>query len=453
MKELHFNSNFIFGAATAAFQIEGAWNEDGKGESIWDRFTHTKGKIRNGDTAEIACDHYHRYPEDIALMKELSLDAYRFSLAWTRIMPEGTGRVNRAGVDFYNKLVDALLEAGINPYITLFHWDLPLALQKNYRGFQNREIVNFYGDYVEIVVRALGDRVTNWITINEPWEYAAFGHFLGYHAPGKKSLWAYFSVMHNLLRAHGRAMEIIKSIVPESRAGITISMTPVHPATDSDKDRWSAMVANEFMNHITLSPLYKGEYPETLWERMGLFTPKVHDGDMDLIQTPTDFLGVNLYSREHAMYRWYIPFLNTWVTGEDVPDREFTRDGREYSSMGWEVYPDVMYESLKIVQDQYGNPPVYITENGVPYTDTVADGKLRDPKRIEFIRNYLSRARDAIREGADVRGYFYWTLMDNFEWAEGLSKRFGLVYVDFETQERIIKESGYWYRDLVRSKK
>ncbi len=453
MNNLQFNREFIFGAATAAFQIEGAVSEDGKGESIWDRFTRKKGKIRNGDTADTACGHYHRYPEDIALMKELSLDAYRFSIAWTRIMPEGTGRVNQAGIDFYNKLVDALLEAGITPCITLFHWDLPLALQKKHRGFQNRDMVNFFGDYVETVVRALGDRGTNWITINEPWEYAAFGHFLGYHAPGKKSLWAYFSVMHNLLRAHGRGMEVIKSIAPESRAGITVSMTPVHPATDSEKDRWSAMVANEFMNHITLAPLYKGHYPETLWKRMRLFTPKIHHGDMDLIQTPADFLGVNLYSREHAMYRWYIPFLNTWVTGEDVPDREFTRDGREYSTMGWEVYPDVMYESLKLVQDEYGNPPVIITENGAPYTDTVENGRVHDDRRIRFMKDYIGRAHDAFREGADLRGYFYWTLMDNFEWAEGLSKRFGLIHVDFETQERVIKDSGYWYRDLIRSNK
>ncbi len=453
MKDMHFKKDFIFGAATAAYQIEGAWNEYGKGLSIWDDFTRQKGKIRNGDTADTACNHYHLYPDDIDLMKKLNLDAYRFSVSWPRIYPEGTGKISGQGMDFYSRLTDSILEAGITPYVTLFHWDLPLALQKKYKGFEHRDMVNFFGDYCYTVVKLLGDRVKNWITINEPFEYSCFGHFLGYHAPGRRSISAYFRVMHNLLMAHGRGMEVIKSCCPQSRAGITVSMTPVHPLTNSPRDIWSAKIANEFMNHITLSPLYKGHYPETLWKRMRLFTPKIHKGDMDLIGTQTDFLGINLYSREMAMYKWYIPFLNTWTTGQNVPEKEYQKDGREYSSMGWEIYPDAMYETLKLIQNEYGNPPVYITENGAPLTDTVADGKVHDPGRIKYIQDYLSKVYDAVNEGADVRGYFYWSLLDNFEWAEGFSKTFGLIHVDRETQQRLIKESGYWYSDFIKSQK
>jgi beta-glucosidase len=453
MKDMRFKKDFIFGAATAAYQIEGAWDDYGKGMSIWDDFTRQKGKIRNGDTAETACNHYHLYKDDVAMMKKINLDAYRFSVSWPRIFPEGTGRVNVQGMDFYRQLTDTLLEAGITPYATLFHWDLPLSLQKKYKGFESRDMVNFFGDYCYTVVKALGDRVKNWITINEPFEYSCFGHFLGYHAPGKKSLRAYFKVMHNLLMAHGRAMEVIKSSSSDSKAGITVSMTPVYPMEDSPKERWSAMIANQFMNHITLSPLYKKCYPETLWKRMRLFTPKIYDGDMELIGTPTDFLGINLYSREMSMHKWYIPFLNTWTTGQNVPEKEYEKDGKKYSSMGWEIFPDAMYEALKIVQNEYGNPPVIITENGAPFTDTVTDNQVHDPRRIQYIQDYLSRVHDAVSEGADVRGYFYWSLLDNFEWAEGLSKTFGLIHVNHKTYQRIIKDSGYWYSNFIQSQK
>ena len=453
MKELHFPDKFIFGAAASSYQIEGARGEDGKGLSIWDDFTHKKGKIRNGENGDTACDHYHRYKEDITLMKELNLDAYRYSVSWPRIYPDGTGKINQKGLDFYNSLTDSLLEAEIIPFVTIFHWDLPLALQKKYKGFETRDMADYFQEYCRTVVAALGDRVKNWITINEPFEYAAFGHFLGYHAPGKKSLGAYFRVMHNLLRAHGKAMEVIKSSCTGSNAGITVSITPIHPETDSEKDAWSAKIANEFMNHITLSPLIKGHYPELLRKRMGLFMPKIHSGDMELIRFPADFTGINLYSRERAMHKWYIPFLQTWTTGQDVPEKEYEKDGRLFSSMGWEVYPEAMYETLKMMQNEYGNPPVYITENGGPFTDTVTDGAVSDPLRVKYIQDYLEKVYEAMEEGADVRAYFYWSLLDNFEWAEGLSKRFGLIHVDHKTQKRIIKKSGYWYRDFIKKQK
>jgi beta-glucosidase len=444
---------FIYGAASSAFQIEGACDIDGKGLSVWDEFSHRKKKISDKSTADIACNHYTLYKDDIRLMKEIGLDSYRFSLSWPRILPEGEGKVNRKGIDFYKKLVDSLLENDIEPFITVFHWDLPLALQKKYKGFENRQMSSIFGDFVEIAVKELGDRVSNWITINEPFEYSCFGHFLGSHAPGRKSLWAYFRVMHNLLRAHGIGMKIIKDLLPRSNCGITVSMTPIHPKSDSQKDNWSAMIANQFINHITLSPLFKGEYPRELWKQMKFFQPEIEDGDMELISEPADFIGLNVYSREFAVYKWYIPFLKTWLIEESVPEREFVKDNIQYTSMGWEVYPDCIYESLKVIKDEYGNPPVYVTENGAAFTDEVSNGRVADTKRINYLEKHIAKVSQAYNEGSDVRGYFVWSLMDNFEWAEGLSKRFGLIYVDFNNQQRIIKESGYWYRDFIKSQK
>ena len=302
MSEKQFPENFIFGAATAALQIEGSPTAGGKGPSTWDKFSHTKGKIRKGHVPDRACEHFTRYKEDISLMKELGLDAYRFSISWPRIYPDGEGTVNQEGLDFYSRLTDSLLEAGITPYATLFHWDLPLALQKKYGGFQNRKTVHLFADYTETVVKTLGDRIKNWITINEPWEFAAMGHLLGEHAPGIRSPRAFFRVMHHVLLAHGLGMERIRALSPAAEAGITVSMTPAHPLTDSPKDQWAAKMANQFMNHITLGPLYKKEYPELLYRRMRLFTPKIEAGDMDIIATPTDFIGLNNYQREFAMY-------------------------------------------------------------------------------------------------------------------------------------------------------
>ncbi|PKL40080.1 MAG: beta-glucosidase [Spirochaetae bacterium HGW-Spirochaetae-1] len=453
MDTIRFPENFLFGAATAAFQIEGACAEDGKGPSTWDHFTGIKGKIRGGSNASRACEHYHRYPEDIAIMKELNLDAYRFSISWPRIMPNGEGVVNNKGLDFYSRLVDSLLDAGIEPFITLFHWDLPLALQKKYRGFENRTVSRLFADYAEVVVSHLGDRVKNWITINEPWEFSCMGHLLGEHAPGRMSPRAFFRVMHNVLLAHGYGMQVIKGLYPESRAGITVSMTPVQPMTESKKDAWSAVMANQFMNHITLSPLYHGKYPEPFWSKMKVLTPKIADGDMTIISQKTDFLGLNNYQRERAMHKWYIPFFKTWITGSGIAERDFVRDGVQYTSMGWEVHPPCIYDCLKTIQTEYGNPPVYITENGAAFDDMVTDGKVHDEKRIDYLSGYLAMVRKAMTEGADVRGYFVWSLLDNFEWAAGLGKRFGLVYVDYESQKRIIKDSGRWYSTLISGSK
>lgn len=451
MKYENIPAGFVFGSATAAFQIEGAAAEDGKGPSIWDKFTAEKGKIRNNDTAEITCDHYHRIEEDVALMKSLGLRAYRFSISWPRIMPEGEGKVNEEGIAFYNKLIDELIKHDITPWLTLFHWDLPLALQKKYKGFQNRKTVELFADFTRLAVERFGDRVKNWITINEPFEFSCFGHLLGTHAPGLHSPKAYFNVMHNLLLAHGKALRIIKAALPDAKAGITVSMTPIHPETDSAKDKRAAETANQFMNDITLMPLYKGEYPARLRKKAGLFRPNVQPGDMELIKTPADFIGLNYYSREKASYRWYIPILQADISGTGAPGKQFIdKEGRQRTSMGWEIYPEGLYECLNHIREIGDNPEIYITETGAAFDDELTpDGKVEDGLRISFLEEYTGQVDRAIKDGVNLKGIFVWSLMDNFEWAEGLSKRFGLIHVDYETRKRTIKDSGYWYKNLI----
>ena len=443
-----FPRDFVFGAATSAYQIEGGWSADGNGPSIWDEFTRRKGSIKTGENGDVACDHYRLWEQDIHIMKELGLRAYRGSISWPRVMPEGRGRVNQSGLDFYSRLTDGLLDAGIEPYYTLFHWDLPLALQRR-GGFRNRDMASYFADFSETVARSLGDRVHRWITVNEPWEFAFFGHFLGTHAPGISRPWAFFSVVHNMLRAHGAAVERIRALFPRSEIGITLSFTPIFPATDSRRDAWSARMANEFMNAITLSPILKGKYPDLLWRRARVLFPRIGQDDMALISSQVSFIGINYYSRERAMHRWFVPFLHTWVTGKDSGVGESVVDGVQRTAMGWEVWPEGFNHILGIIRNEYGNPPVYITENGAAFTDAVTDGKVHDEKRIAFLRENLIALRRAMDEGSDIRGYFVWSLMDNFEWAEGTRPRFGIVHVDFRTLERTIKDSGWWYRDLI----
>ena len=451
MTDLIFPPDFVFGTATAAYQIEGAVNEDGRGPSIWDEFAHRRGKIFRGQNGDVACDHYHRYPEDVALMRELGVNAYRMSLSWSRILPAGTGEVNRAGLDHYRRELDALLEAGITPYVTLFHWDLPLALHRRYGGFQHRQAAHDFADYAAVVARELGDRIEHFITLNEPWEHCVMGHFLGEHAPGYKRPWTYWKVMHNQLLAHAMGMERIRELRPNASVGITSSHTPAHPASDRSADHRAAAVANEFLNFITLDPLLKGHYPEDLSRRLRLFAPKIEAGDMQRISATVDFVGVNNYQREFARHSFLVPFLNAWIIGgTQGAERDFVRDGVQYTSMGWEVYPQSIYEVLKWLQDDYGNPRVMITENGAAFEDEVVDGAVHDPKRIAYLEGYLGQVRRAMDEGADIGGYFVWTLIDNFEWAAGYAKRFGLIHVDHQTQQRIVKSSGRWYAELIR---
>lgn len=448
-----FPRGFLFGTATAAFQIEGSPLADGKKASIWDTFTHQNGKIPSGTTADVACDTYREPERDIALMSDLGLNAYRFSVAWSRVIPNGKGQVNQKGLDYYARLVDMLLERKITPFITLYHWDMPQALQDSNGGFAGRDTCAIFADYAAVVVKALGDRVKHWITLNEPWEHAALGHLLGDHAPGKRNPWTYMRVAHHELLGHGLALQAIRAIDPDAKVGITLSQTPIFPATQDPKDVKAAALGDQFFNDFYLDGLYKGVYPEPLWSRVRLIRPRIGSDDMRIISAKTDFLGVNYYSREYARAAWYVPFLGAWVDQVDTSAGERVVDGYQYTNFNREVYPRGFYDRLIYIKERCGNPPVYITENGASFTDVLEDGKVHDPLRVSFLEGYMGEAAHAARDGVDLRGYFIWSLMDNFEWREGYTKRFGLVYVDFETQARLIKDSGFWVREMIQNQK
>lgn len=442
MSALAFPKNFIWGVATSSYQIEGAWNEDGRGVSIWDTFSHTKGKIVNDENGDVAADHYHRWKEDIALMSELGIKAYRFSTAWPRILPDGTGRVNKKGLDFYDRIVDELLKRKIEPYVCLFHWDLPQALQDK-GGWPNRDTTAAFADYARVVADRLGDRVTTWFTHNEPWVAAFVGHFLGDHAPGKKDIGAAVRSLHHLLLSHGIAAEVIRAEVKHPvKIGITLNLNPVHPATDSKKDKEAAERVDMFMNRIVLDPLLKGTSPIQESAIAKILTGKIiQNGDLEKIRR-LDILGVNYYSRAVMKHDPKFPVVNV---------AQVQPEGNEYSGM-WEIYPEGMYETLKQVWSYNPNCELVVTENGIPVPDGVDfDGRVRDERRIRYLRNHIAQVHRAIEGGIPVKGYFHWSLMDNFEWNLGYGQRFGLVYVDWKTQKRIVKDSGRWFAKVIQS--
>ncbi|MDC7226434.1 MAG: GH1 family beta-glucosidase [Spirochaetales bacterium] len=448
-----FPEGMIFGAATAAYQIEGSAGEDGRGPSVWDIFSHKRGRVYNNDNGDQACDHYKRYRDDVSIMSRIGLDAYRFSISWPRVLPEGRGAVNRKGLDFYDKLVDELLLAGIRPFATLFHWDYPYQLYRSTGGFEKRSSAHYFADYAEVVVNKLGDRVKDWITLNEPWVHSTLGYLLGVHAPGVKKPIYWSRTVHNQLLAHAWAMERIKTVSPASRVGITLNISPVDAWGDSAMNRSVVDIADQFQNRVFLDPLFKGEYPRQLMRKLNLFWPDVSDADMDLISRPMNFLGINLYTRKQVFYAPWIPFLGAWFKENRIPNKEYIRNGVRYTSMGWEVYPESLYNALTAIRDNYGNIPVYVTENGAAFNDKLSDYRVHDDARVQFLYEYTAQAARAAAEGCDLRGYFAWSLLDNFEWAEGYRKRFGLVYVDYENQRRTIKDSGYWYKDLILANK
>jgi beta-glucosidase len=435
-----FPPGFLWGAATASYQIEGAPHEDGKGESIWDRFSHTPGKVSNGDTGDLACDHYHRWPQDVELMREMGLGAYRFSVAWPRILPEGRGAVNRAGLDFYDRLTDALLEKGIVPFVTLYHWDLPQALQ-DAGGWNNRDTARLFADYAEIVATRLGDRVKRWITHNEPIVAAFNGHYTGEHAPGIKDLGVAYQVAHHLLLSHGLATQVLKSQNQGFQTGITLNLTVAHPAGDSSDDEAAARRQDGYSNRWFLDPVFRGSYPEDMLEIIGSHAPSVQDGDMATITSPLDFLGINYYSRSVVRHDPGNPPFNM----SQVKPR-----GAEYTDANWEVYPDGLRELLERLHRDYPAPAYYVTENGAAFPDLLSPGdKVHDPRRQAYLEAHFEAAASAISAGVPLKGYFVWSLMDNFEWALGYSKRFGIIYVDYPTQRRIWKDSALWYRECI----
>ncbi len=439
--DILFPEDFVWGAATAAYQIEGGHEEGGRGPSIWDTFSHTPGKINNGDTGDVACDHYHRWRDDIALMGELGLQAYRFSIAWPRIFPTGSGRPNTEGLDYYKRLVESLLAAGIEPFVTLYHWDLPQALQDR-GGWANRDTVSRCGEYAHTLARALGDGVHNWITHNEPWVVAFLGNLTGEHAPGGRDLATALQVSHHLLLSHGEATEALRAEAREGdRVGITLNLQPVEPASDSAADRDAARLYDGYLNRWFLDPLFRGSYPQDMLEWYGEHAPDIRSGDLERITVPLDFLGVNYYTRAIVRHA---------STSVPVQAAEVKPDGRKYTEMGWEVYPRGLYDLLGRVHAEYSTSALYITENGAAFPDTLHEGKVEDPQRRSYIHEHLLEAYRAIEDGVPLKGYFVWSLLDNFEWAHGYSKRFGLVYVDYPTQTRIIKASGRWYASVTR---
>jgi beta-glucosidase len=410
---------------------------DGRGESIWDRFSSTPGKVANGDTGAVACDSYHRYREDVRLMQELGLNAFRFSIAWPRVVPDGRGEPNSAGLDFYDRLVDELLAAGIEPFATLYHWDLPQALEER-GGWPARETAEAFAEYVDVVSERLGDRVRHWITQCEPWVVSWLGYGMGEHAPGRTSDVDALAAAHHVLLSHGLAAEVLRRRSSEAKVGITIDLVAFHPLTDSQADADAVKRLDGSRNRWILDPVLRGEYPADMLEAFAPILPPIEDSDLSTIAAPLDFLGVNYYTRSvvRADSDNGEPVM---VDAEDV----------ERTAMGWEVYPDGLFELLVRLHDEYELPPLYVTENGAAYADHRSNGTVEDPRRISYVERHLDAIAHAIDDGIPVHGYFLWSLLDNFEWAMGYSCRFGIVYVDFATLERVPKASYRWYRDLI----
>jgi beta-glucosidase len=442
MSSLTFPDNFIWGTATSAYQIEGAWNEDGKGPSIWDEFSHKPGKVVNNENGDVACDHYHRWRDDLDLIKQLGAKAYRFSISWPRVMPAGTGKVNAPGLDFYDRLVDGLLARGIEPFPTLFHYDLPLALHEK-GGWPERDTASAFGEYARVLADRLGDRVNWWITINEPMVIAMMGYMIGQHAPGRHNPWAAARAVHTLHLAHGEAVRAIRGTAKRpARIGIALNLAPVHPASDRALDRRAAETIDLISHRMFLDPILRGSYPEHLWGRLGPFRPPIRGGDMQAIAEPIDFLGVNYYTRNVVAGSRWIPFMG---------GRMVKVEGGEFSEVGWETYPAGLGELLERIANEYHPASLLVTENGMAVNDVPdASGAVADPSRIAYLRAHLAVLHRVIQKKVPVIGYFVWSMMDNFEWALGYGKRFGLVYVDFATQRRIGKSSFRWFSDVVR---
>jgi len=427
-----FPHNFLWGAATAAYQIEGAWNADGKGESVWDRFSHTPGKIANGDTGDVACDHYHRYREDVAIMRALGLKAYRFSVSWPRILPDGRGLINQAGLDFYDRLVDALCAANIEPLITLHHWDYPQALYAA-DGWANRDNLGYFADFAAIVAKRLGDRIDKWTTFNEPGVIVWDGYIHGEHAPGEQDPRKGRQIAHNLMAAHGLAVQALRGVNPALQVGIVLNQWMADAADADPQSIRNAEEAWDSGETAFLHPIFKGYYHPALVARAGGL-PEIQAGDMALIAQKLDFLGINFYSRN---------LYNAQGHVAEPP-------GAEYTATGWEICAPALRRMLNKINDAYAPPPIYITENGAAFDDVAGpDGRVDDPRRLDYLKNHFIQTRLAMQDGVDVRGYMVWSLLDNFEWAEGYTKRFGIVRVNYQTQQRTIKQSGKWYADVI----
>lgn len=430
---MQFPSDFVWGVATSAFQIEGAASEDGKGESIWDNFCRRSGAIADGSNGDTACDHYHRWRSDLDLISDLGVGAYRFSVSWPRVRPTGAGSWNAKGLDFYDRLVDGLLVRGIKPYLTLNHWDLPQSLQDQ-GGWANRDVTQRFVDYALKIDDVLGDRLAAITTHNEPWVIATLGHKRGVFAPGLKCRATAMQVSHHLLLSHGLAVSALRQNGCKAKLGIVLNLSPMHPATNAPEDLAKTVIEDGLLLRWYMDPLFKSKYPADIVQFLGQDMPRIPDGDLQSIAAPIDFLGVNYYSRS------VVSANGTW---------DVHASGREITAMGWEVYPEGLTELLVRLSQDYQLPPIYVTENGGAFNDHLDHGAVKDPLRTDYIARHIAAVADAIAQGVRMEGYMVWSLMDNFEWASGYEKRFGIIHVDYATQQRTLKDSATWYRKFL----
>ena len=437
-----FGKNFAWGVSTAAYQIEGNCTQDLKGESIWDIFVKKRGKIFQNHNGDIACDFYNRYATDISLMAELNIPNYRFSVSWSRILPFGIGCVSSKGIDFYNRVIEFCLELNITPWITLYHWDLPHELQKK-GGWVNRNIIDWFSEFVSCCVKNFGDRVSNWMVLNEPMVFTGAGYFLGVHAPGKKGLNNFLAATHHAAMCQATGGAVIKSLQPQSNVGSTFSCSHIEPYRNNDKDIIAAKKIDTLLNRLFIEPLLGLGYPVEDLKLLKRIEKFIKTDDEKNLSFNMDFIGVQNYTREMVTHASFMPYLNARIISAEKRNVEATL-------MNWEVYPESIYYVLKKFGSYENMPALMVTENGAAFTDTIDNGKVNDVKRLQYIQDNISQILRAKREGINVTGYFVWTLLDNFEWAEGYYPRFGLVYVDFATQERIIKSSGYWYSNFLK---
>jgi len=443
---LAFPHDFAWGAATASYQLEGGVNADGRGETIWDRFSHTPGAIRTGEVGDVACDHYHLFARDVAMMGDLEHRAYRFSISWSRLFPDGRGKLNAKGLGFYESLVDALLAKGIDPYVTLYHWDLPQALQDR-GGWGSRDTADRYADYAAAAFEALGDRVKHWMTHNEPWCTAYLGYAMGIHAPGLKDFGLAVRATHHLMLSHAKAVDRYRGLNLGGSIGVALNLWPMYPAGDSPRDAEAVRAADGHYNRWFLDPVFKGTYPEdTLAQlRQEGVAPRIAPGDLDVLaKGRPDFLGINYYMRHIVAHSDTARF--------GFESRKPAYAGARFTEMGWEVFPEGLYDLLARVDRDYGHPVLYVTENGMACTDDRRkDGRVEDDDRIAYLRDHFAEAHRLIQDGVKLKGYFVWTLMDCFEWHDGFSMKFGLVHMDPKTLVRTPKMSALWFRDVIRA--
>jgi len=440
MAIVQFSKDMKWGAATASYQIEGAAFEDGRGLSIWDTFSHTPGKVKNGDNGDVACDSYHRYEEDIEILKDLGVDVYRFSVAWPRIFPHGTGEINQKGLEFYHKFVDKLLEAGIEPMCTLYHWDLPQALQDK-GGWANRETIDAFVAYSETMFKEFAGKIKHWITLNEPWCISFLSNYLGEHAPGNRDLKLAVDISHNLLVAHGKTVKAFRALNIEGEIGFAPNTTWMEPYSNKQEDIDACRREVAYFVEWFMDPVFKGEYPQFMvdWFKSKGAELHIEEGDLETINQPIDFLGINYYNGQVARYK----------ENSGLFDSEGIDMGYERTDIGWPVFPEGFYKVLTYITERYGQVPIYITENGSCYNDEPENGRVKDERRIKYLKQHLTALSRSIESGVNIKGYLTWSLMDNFEWAEGYSKRFGIVHVNYRTLERTKKDSFYWFKHTI----